>query len=146
MLVRKAAKNAAIIGRIITLMDIANAVDQSIKQSRANPVVEEVVRQTGGWGGAAAGSFVVAAAIGASGPVGWGLALAGGAIGGYVGSKIANDHAGSIADKIISAVTPPSQVGVTDEASVHPEAHIGPNQVSAVSGIGGGGGNIMDTH
>jgi hypothetical protein len=84
----------------ITVVDLGLATRQSIQQSSFKPVTAEVIRQVGGWGGAAAGAkigFLVGAACGIETGPG---AIVTGAVGALVFGAAGYFGADWIADQI----------------------------------------------
>ena len=88
-----------VFGAVLTVVELGHATRQSVDQRSLRPVNAELIRQTGGWGGAVAGAkigFVAGAALGIKTGPG---AIVTGAIGalivggiGYFGADWVADH------------------------------------------------------
>lgn len=94
-----AGRAVQVVGVVLTAYDLSVAADQSFKAKSVKPISAEVVRQAGGWGGAAAGfkvGGIAGAALGIeTGPGAVVTGLVGGIIfgaAGYFGADSVADH------------------------------------------------------
>lgn len=100
MVMGRSARVIQVVGILFTAYDLEQATEQSFKAKSIKPISAEVVRQAGGWGGAAAG-FKIGAAVGASLGVETGPGLfVTGLVGGIVCGAAGYYGAGWIADYI----------------------------------------------
>jgi hypothetical protein len=85
----RGGKALGVLGAAVTVYDVGRATQQSIEQSRPDPLAAEAVRQVGGWGGALLGAksgAALGAALGIeTGPGAVVTGLIGGIIGGGIG-------------------------------------------------------------
>ena len=99
-IVGNVGRGLMVIGVIVTAVDLGNATQRSMQQHSFKPISAEVVRQVGGWGGAAAGGkigFGVGALFGIETGPG---ALVTGAIGAIIFGAAGYFGADWIADQI----------------------------------------------
>ncbi|MBE7653396.1 glycine zipper family protein [Tenacibaculum finnmarkense] len=95
----KGLRVVAVVGIVLSVYELGKATNESIEEESAKPVVAEVIRQAGGWGGAAVGAKIGAsagAAIGlATGPGAIVCGVVGGLVfgtAGYFGADWIADH------------------------------------------------------
>ena len=89
-----------VFGAVLTVVELGHATRQSVDQRSLRPVNAELIRQTGGWGGAVAGAkigFLAGAALGIKTGPG---AIVTGAIGALIVGGIGHFGADRVADHV----------------------------------------------